>query len=136
MGLFDKLMRGVGRGVGNAVGNAAERKANEVVADKVNEAADNIIKTSGEGVDAEKAAQMGAIAGANASAASAFAAEYAKNMKQCPKCEEVTTADKQFCPNCGAKLGDTLGAGALCKKCGKQNLPGEDFCGGCGAKIG
>ena len=136
MGLFDRIARGIGRGVGHAVENAAERKANEVVQDKVNEAADNIIQTSGEGIDAEKMAQAGAIAGANMNAANVYVAEMVKNMKKCPRCEEVTTSDKQFCPKCGTKLGDTIGASYCCKNCGKQNLPGEEFCGECGAKIG
>ena len=136
MGIFDKLVRGAARGAGNAVGNVAERKANEVVADKANEAADNMIKTSGQGMDAEKMAQAGAISAQNRTAAQAYAAGMMQNMKQCPKCEEATTSDKTFCPKCGARLpNETMGAKYTCKKCKKQNMPGEDFCGGCGAKL-
>jgi hypothetical protein len=164
MGLFDKLadkaMKGITRGVGNAVQNTAERKVTEAVQTQTDRAADKLIKTAAPpsvvggydkngnpapagtgaaGMDASVAAQAGGLAGL-AGMVSGFAVsaanEAAKNLKICPKCETPASADKRFCPSCGAALPEqTLGAGAVCAKCGKQNSIGERFCADCGAKL-
>ena len=57
-------------------------------------------------------------------------------MKICPKCSTPTSADKSFCPECGAQLPDqTVAQGAVCTSCGKQNNIGTKFCTDCGAKL-
>jgi len=71
-----------------------------------------------------------------ASTMQGFAGQAAQNLKECPNCGEFATADRTFCPKCGAKLPDkTVGARYVCPQCGKQNLPGETYCSGCGALL-
>ncbi len=144
MGLFDKISRGISRGISNAVGNATQRavekKATEVIAPKINEAADNLVKTSSATNEAiNSAGGTGVLEAAlnnYATAASGYATRAAANMKICPKCETPNTADKKFCSKCGSALPEnTLAQSAVCTECGKQNNVGETFCSGCGAKL-
>lgn len=64
------------------------------------------------------------------------ATQASQNMKECPNCGEVVTADHKFCPKCGAALPEmTIAEGFLCPKCGKQNVPGTVYCAECGTKL-
>lgn len=107
--------------------------------------------------DAEIAAQTGAPAGDGAAASEPkltgtasleaalagwagamqnAATQASQNMKECPKCGEVVTADHKFCPKCGSALPEmTIAEGFLCPKCGKQNVPGTTYCAECGTKL-
>ena len=49
---------------------------------------------------------------------------------KCPRCQQETPADAEFCPECGAKLS------ALCAQCGTANAPGHKFCKKCGQPLG
>ena len=65
-----------------------------------------------------------------------YANEAAKNMKVCPGCGRPVSADKNFCPDCGAKLPEqTVAQGAVCPNCGRQNDFGTRFCQDCGTKL-
>ncbi len=69
-------------------------------------------------------------------AATSFANEAAKNMKQCPSCGEAAPAGNKFCPSCGSPLPEvTIAQGAVCASCGAQNSVGTKFCASCGAKL-
>ncbi len=71
-----------------------------------------------------------------ANKAKSYATEVAKNIKVCPACGEGATADKNFCPRCGAKLPEkTVADGTVCPSCGKQNTVGTKFCTDCGTKL-
>ena len=94
----------------------------------------------------EAAVQIGAQTTAGGGLAGAFmnlqnamigvANQAAKNMKVCSECGEPTSADKVFCPSCGAKLPEQTAAdSAICPNCGMQNDVGTKFCGGCGTKL-
>ncbi len=64
------------------------------------------------------------------------ATQASQNMKECPSCGEVVTADHKFCPKCGTALPEkTIAEGFLCPKCGKQNVPGTTYCAECGTKL-
>lgn len=136
------LERAIKRGISNAVGNAVEgavQKAVQPKADELaNRAADSIDQaTRYEREQAERQAKAynGAFGNLQRSVED-YATERAKNMKLCPACEEPTTADKSFCPRCGAKLPDTtMAQEAVCTACGKQNALGTMFCTGCGTKL-
>lgn len=156
---------GISKGVGNAIGKAVEqavRPAADKMAAKGAEALNNAAEEMNKGLEETKAAaaeartataraaadsreaveQMGGFAGLEAAlsgwAASAekYAARAAANIKICPSCGEGTTADKTFCPHCGAKLPETtLGQDYTCTKCGAANTPGTKFCASCGALL-
>lgn len=141
MGLLDKLKNkitgGIASGVGNAVRNTAERKTQEAVQGQVDKVADKIIKTGADASEASsEAGGLAGLAGIMSGYAASAVNEAAKNLKICPKCEEPASADKKFCPSCGAALPEqTVAEGAVCKSCGKQNTVGEKFCSDCGAKL-
>ena len=81
-------------------------------------------------------ADLGASLSGWASAMQGLAGGMAMNMKECPKCGEVVTADHKFCPKCGAPLPErTVGQGYVCPKCGKQNVPGTTYCAECGTML-
>jgi hypothetical protein len=48
----------------------------------------------------------------------------------CPKCGSPLATNAKFCPDCGAKLGQSF-----CSECGAQLQPGAKFCGECGNPI-
>ncbi len=158
MGLFDKLIKdAVGNAVSEAVKKAVQPKADELAANAVSQAANALNQTANQTAAAAGAANQAAAEGAQAAAGTAeapskeemqaalgtlgsllggFAQHAAENMKLCPKCGEAASADKDFCPSCGAKLPDmTVADGVKCAKCGKQNEPGTRFCSGCGEKL-
>lgn len=156
---------GISKGVGNAIGKAVEqavRPAADKMAAKGAEALNNAAEEMNKGLEETKAAaaqvrtattqaaagskaaveQMGGLAGLEAALsgwatnAEKYATRAAANVKICPSCGEGTTADKAFCPHCGAKLPETtLGQDYTCTKCGAANTPGTKFCASCGALL-
>lgn len=139
------LERAIRRGVSNAVGNAVSKAVQQAVEPKVTEFAN---KAAGQ-IDAatQHAAQQGEKTVRQASgledalsnlqrSVESYATEAAKNMKVCPNCQKTTSADKKFCPDCGARLPEgSVAQGAVCPSCGKQNVIGTKFCQDCGTKL-
>ena len=162
-GIGKGIQSAVGKAVESAVKPAADKLAGKA-ADQLNQASKDIDQsmaearaaqgeaaaalnesaqaTSTEAAGAQAAAagsgfaSLGAVLGGFAGAMQDAAGQVAKNMKECPQCGEVCTADNKFCPKCGAPLPErTIAEGFLCPQCGKQNAPGTTFCGGCGALL-
>lgn len=161
-GIGKGIQSAVGKAVESAVKPAADKLAGKA-ADQLNQASKDIdqsmaearaaqgeaaaaIKESAQAAGTETAdeqaaagsgfASLGAVLSSYASAMQDAAGQVAKNMKECPQCGEVATADNKFCPKCGAPLPErTIAEGFLCRECGKQNAPGTTFCGGCGALL-
>ena len=131
------LERAIKRGVSNALGKAIGKAIEPTVTDLTNKAA-NAIDQSVQNAEQQVARSSGlesAMANLERSV-QGYATEAAKNMKICPNCEKPTTADKKFCPECGAKLPEqTVAQGAVCPRCGKQNAIGTKFCQDCGTKL-
>lgn len=139
------LERAIRRGVRNAVGNAVGKAVQRAVEPKATEFAN---KAAGQ-IDAatQHAAQQGEKTVRQASgledalsnlqrSVESYATEAAKNMKVCPNCQKTTSADKKFCPDCGARLPEgSVAQGAVCPSCGKQNVIGTKFCQDCGTKL-
>lgn len=139
------LERAIRRGVSNAVGNAVGKAVQQAVEPKATEFAN---KAAGQ-IDAatQHAAQQGEKTVRQASGledalsnlqrtVESYATEAAKNMKVCPNCQKTTSADKKFCPDCGARLPEgSVAQGAVCPSCGKQNVIGTKFCQDCGTKL-
>lgn len=139
------LERAIRRGVSNAVGNAVGKAVQQAVEPKATEFAN---KAAGQ-IDAatQHAAQQGEKTVRQASgledalsnlqrSVESYATEAAKNMKVCPSCQKTTSADKKFCPDCGARLPEgSVAQGAVCPSCGKQNVIGTKFCQDCGTKL-
>jgi class 3 adenylate cyclase len=50
-------------------------------------------------------------------------------MMKCPRCEQETPSDADFCPECGAKLA------LVCSGCGTANSPTHKFCKKCGQGL-
>ena len=139
------LERAIRRGVSNAVGNAVGKAVQQAVEPKATEFAN---KAAGQ-IDAatQHAAQQGEKTVRQASgleealsnlqrSVESYATEVAKNMKVCPNCQKTTSADKKFCPDCGARLPEgSVAQGAVCPSCGKQNVIGTKFCQDCGTKL-
>lgn len=79
---------------------------------------------------------LGTVLGGMAANAQSYATEVSKNVKICPNCGEACSADRDFCPQCGAKLPQETAADAYtCPKCGRVNTPGTKFCAKCGATL-
>lgn len=138
MGFLERaIKRGIGNAVEKAVGNAVQKKVEPKATELANKAA-NAIDQSARNAEqqAERSSGLeGAVANLERSMQD-YATKAATNMKICPKCEKPTTADKKFCPDCGAKLPEqTVAQGAVCTECGKQNTVGTKFCSDCGAKL-
>ena len=162
--LSNAVSDGIGKGIQNAVGKAVEgavRPAADKLAGQaassLNQATQDLAANTeaakaaaAEGAAAaQAAAQQGAPAATGdgmanlgaalsgwASAMQGVAGQMAQNMKECPQCGEVVTADHKFCPKCGAQLPETtIGALFVCPKCGKQNAPGTTYCAECGALL-
>src|SRR4030095_8643421 len=49
---------------------------------------------------------------------------------KCPRCEQESPADADFCPECGAKLA------LVCGSCRPANAPTHKFCKKCGQGLG
>jgi class 3 adenylate cyclase len=49
---------------------------------------------------------------------------------KCPRCQQVTPSDADFCPECGSKLA------MVCAACGTPNAPTHKFCKKCGQGLG
>jgi class 3 adenylate cyclase len=49
---------------------------------------------------------------------------------KCPRCQQESPADADFCPECGAKLA------LVCANCGTANAPTHKFCKKCGQRLG
>jgi len=49
---------------------------------------------------------------------------------KCPRCQQESPADADFCPECGTKLV------AVCASCGTSNAPTHKFCKKCGQRLG
>ncbi len=142
--LKNALREGLRKGLGDAIGKAVQQAVEPVATRLANEAAESINQAT-ESLDqtAEQSRQSiwqaagleGALGNLQRSMEN-YATEAAKNMKICPECEAPCSADKQFCPSCGARLPETTVAqGAVCPACCKQNTVGTKFCTACGAKL-
>lgn len=138
MGFLERaIKRGIGNAVEKAVGNAVQKKVEPKATELANKAANSIDQAARNTErQAERSSGLeGAVANLERSMQD-YATKAATNMKICPKCEKPTTADKKFCPDCGAKLPEqTVAQGAVCTGCGKQNSIGTKFCDACGAKL-
>lgn len=142
MGFLERaIRRGVSQGVGNAVGKAIQQAVEPKATELANKAAEQIdaaAQTTAQQTQQTAQAASG-LEGAFSNlrrSVEGYATEAAKNMKVCPNCSKPTTADKKFCPDCGAKLPEeTVAQGAVCTACGKQNAIGTKFCSDCGAKL-
>lgn len=139
------IRNGIKKGVSDAIGGAIKQAVEPAAANLANKAAghiDDAVKSVSNAqvqTQAQKQQAANALGGAFANlerATMSYATEAAKNMKICPSCEKPTTADKTFCPECGARLPEqTVAQGALCPACGKQNSIGTKFCQDCGTKL-
>jgi class 3 adenylate cyclase/tetratricopeptide (TPR) repeat protein len=49
---------------------------------------------------------------------------------KCPRCQQETPSDADFCPECGANLA------VVCSGCGTTNAPTHKFCTKCGDRLG
>lgn len=134
MGFLERAIR---RGVSDAVGKAIGKAIEPTVTDLTNKAA-NAIDQAAQNTEQQVARSSG-LEGAMANlerSVQGYATEAAKNMKVCPNCNKPTTADKNFCPDCGTQLPEqTVAQGAVCPSCGKQNAIGTKFCQDCGTKL-
>ena len=142
MGFLERAIRcGVSNAVGNAVGKAVQQAVEPKATEFANKAAGQIDAAT------QHAAQQGEKTVRQASgledalsnlqrSVESYATEAAKNMKVCPNCQKTTSADKKFCPDCGARLPEgSVAQGAVCTSCGKQNVIGTKFCQDCGTKL-
>ena len=48
---------------------------------------------------------------------------------KCPQCQTENSDSRNFCRECGNKLG------LICPHCSSENLPGDKFCGSCGGDL-
>jgi len=138
MGFLERaIKRGVSDAVGKVVGNAVRQAVEPTATNLANKAA-NAIDQAAQNTEQQVARSSG-LEGAMANlerSVQGYATEAAKNMKICPKCQNPTTADKKFCPECGSQLPEqTVAEGAVCPNCGKQNAIGTKFCQDCGTKL-
>ena len=140
MSFFDlgrAIRRGVSQGIGRAVGDAIGKAIEPTATDLANKAAGHIDNAAGNqnGGETQGGGFQGAFANLERSVNN-YATEAAKNMKVCPNCQKTTSADKKFCPDCGARLPEgSVAQGAVCPSCGKQNVIGTKFCQDCGTKL-
>ncbi len=134
MGFLERAIR---RGVSDAVGKAIGKAIEPTVTDLTNKAA-NAIDQATQNTEQQVVRSSG-LEGAFSNlehSVQGYATEAAKNMKVCPSCNKPTTADKKFCPECGAQLPEqTVAQGTVCTSCSKQNAIGTKFCQDCGAKL-
>lgn len=135
------ISKGISNAVGNAIKEAVEPKATEYankVAGELDQAAQNVSQQAKEAAQQTAKATSG-LEGAFSNLQNSienYATQAAKNMKICPKCQTPSPTEKNFCPNCGAKLPEeTMADETVCIECGKQNTIGTKFCSDCGAKL-
>lgn len=156
----DAVSKGIKKGLSDAVGKAVEGIVKPTVdnfaqkqADQINAAGESLEQSTAElrrataeagktapstpiGATGSGLAGLEAALGGWAQRAESLATEMSKNMKTCPQCGEVCTADKQFCPHCGAKLPErTTADDYTCPKCGEVNVPGSKHCSKCGTVL-
>src|SRR5260221_13102895 len=55
------------------------------------------------------------------------------NQKACQQCGQLLPSDAQFCPHCGATIGESTPR--ACPRCGKPNAGTARFCQQCGANL-
>jgi len=128
------VSRGIGDAIGKAVQEAVEPKAAELV-EKANDYLEQAVGQANRQTRRENSDLQNALSNLERSM-QGYATKMSKNMKICPACGEPTTAEKAFCPFCGAKLPtQTVAEEAVCSSCGKQNDIGTKFCEHCGAKL-
>ncbi len=137
-----KLQEGISKGIGDAIGKAVREAVEPTATELANKAAARIDEAARERraqeqqEEREVQSSLEGIFGNLKTSMEDYVTEASKNMKICPNCEQPTSADKTFCPNCGTKLPETTVAqGAVCPNCGKQNAVGTKFCSDCGTKL-
>lgn len=132
------IREGVRKGIGDAVGKAIQQVVEPRATEYANRAAEHFDQAA-EGAAQKTKQSASGLEGAFANlerSMQGYATQMSKNMKICPACEQPTTAEKTFCPSCGAKLPEqTVAEGAVCPSCGKQNSIGTRFCEDCGTKL-
>ncbi len=129
----DGISDAVSKAIGDGIRDAVEPKATELM-NKAAQSIDSATQQTEERVYRESGLEGAAFNLRNSM--ESYATERAKNIKICPSCDEPCSADKKFCPHCGAKLPETTVAeGAVCPNCGKQNTVGTKFCSDCGTKL-
>lgn len=157
--ISDAVSDGVGRGIRDAVGKAVETAVQPAAdklagqaAEQIEQATQNLEKSTQSASTAQSEADSAAQAASQAKysgtasleaalkgwtgAMQTAAGQAVQNMKECPKCGEIVTADHKFCPKCGTALPEkTIGEAYLCPKCGKQNLPETVYCVECGTRL-
>ncbi len=134
----DAVSQGISKGIGDAVGKAVREVVEPRATEYANKAADRFDQAAGNAAqEARKTTSSleGAFANLERSM-QCYATQMGKNTKICPGCGQPTTAEKTFCPACGAKLPEqTVAEGAVCPSCGKQNTIGTKYCEDCGTKL-
>ncbi len=131
------IQKGISEGVGKAIGNAVQQAIEPTAAELANKAAESIDQAVGNTEqNTKKPSGLDSAMSNLQRSVEDYATQAAKNIKLCPDCEEPCSADKKFCPKCGAKLPDTTVAeDSVCPSCGKQNTVGTKFCIDCGSKL-
>lgn len=132
------VSQGISRGIGNAIGKAVQQAVEPKATEYANKAASHFDQAAGSAAKQTQQTASG-MEGAFANlerSMQGYATQMSRNVKVCPECGKPTTAEKKFCPNCGAKLPEeTLAQSAVCPACGKQNDIGVKFCVDCGTKL-
>ena len=132
------VSQGISRGLSDAVGKAVKQAVEPRATEYTNKAAAHFNQAAGNAAQQTRQATSG-LEGAFANlerSMQGYANQMTKDLKVCPECGQPTSAEKKFCPGCGARLPEqTLGQSAVCPACGKQNNVGQKFCADCGAKL-
>lgn len=128
---------GISKGIGDAIGKAVQQAVEPAATKLANQASESLDHLAGQTQQVRRTPSgLEAAFGNLQRSMESYATEVSKNVKVCPSCGEPATADKTFCPGCGAKLPETtVAAGAVCPGCGKQNTVGTEFCTDCGTKL-
>lgn len=132
------IRNAVSKGISDAIGKAVQQAVEPKATEYANKAAERFDQAAGNAARQTRQATSG-LEGAFANlerSMQSYATQMSQNMKVCPECGQPTSAEKKFCPGCGAKLPEqTLAQGAVCPNCGKQNNIGTRFCEECGTKL-
>lgn len=132
------VSQGISKGISDAVGKAVKQAVEPRATEYANKAADRFDQAAGN-VAQQTRQTTSELEGAFANlerSMQGYATQMTKDLKVCPECGHPTSAEKKFCPGCGAKLPEqTLGQSAVCPSCGKQNSVGQKFCADCGTKL-